>query len=320
MKSVFFGYSAKMALALLAAGAMTSCYEKEEVEKTPEKELPPAEYYIQGNVTSSETGEALPGASVAVNGAIQSLNGDGYFITDNLKNAGTYKVTASLADYYDAVKTVKLPPTEDGGVCIASADFAMAPVYVEPEPDPEPERPGLPDGEQMKDAVESATNTIAEALGMDAGELADYIEVDVENSKAVLTMPTEVETAVGESKTVTLPYFVGFSSTIDRDYMAPTKAAAATDGEAWLAQAQMALNIPYGMKNIGYTTTFPGLEGQSINGYKLTIMYQIQNFIFYGITGQVMYQAAWQAEPTYESHDNHNGHGSNPSAGGGTGK
>ena len=318
MKSVFFGYSAKMALALLAAGAMTSCYEKEEVEKTPEQKLPPAEYYIQGNVTSAETGEALPGASVAVNGAIQSVNGDGYFVTDDLKNAGTYKVTAALADYYDAVKTVKLPPTKDGGICIASADFFMIPVYVEPEPE-DPERPGLPDEEQMKDAVKGATTTIAEAMGLGTDEVDEYLEIDVNNNKAVLTVPAEVETAVGESKTLTLPYFVGFSSTIDRDYMAPTKAAA-TDGEAWLAQAQMALNIPYGMKNIGYTTTFPGLEGQSINGYKLTIMYQIQNFTFYGITGQVMYQAAWQAEPTYESHDNHNGHGSNPSAGGGTGK
>ena len=141
MKNVFCGFNAKLALALLAVGTLSSCYEKEELDKTPQKDPDPAKYFIQGNVTNAEDGTALPGAAVTVDGAAQSLNADGYFITADLKKAGEYKVTSKLADFNDAVKTVTLPETAAGGVCIASADFAMVPVYVEPEPE---DRPGLP--------------------------------------------------------------------------------------------------------------------------------------------------------------------------------
>ena len=59
MKNVFSGLGAKLALALLVVGTMTSCYEKEElnVEKTDDP-IDPV-YYIQGNVCDVETGKPL---------------------------------------------------------------------------------------------------------------------------------------------------------------------------------------------------------------------------------------------------------------------
>ena len=320
MKSVFFGYSAKVALALLAVGTMTSCYEKEEVDKTPVVTPPAAKYYIQGNVSAAKTGAALR-ANVAVNGAAQSVNADGYYITGDLTKPGEYKVTAAMEDYLDAVKTVTLPETPDGGVCIASADFALNGA------DAAAQKPTMnvpATKEQAEQAMDEAKDDIVAAfttLGVDAND----VEIEIVSGGAKVSVPVAVESAVGEAVTVTVPYFEGFASTVtpEQDNLF-TKAV--TDGQIWLASAEAALNMTYGMKNIGMGVTFEGVAGKSINGFKAVIMYAIKTLEFSGYPGQVIYQESIRVEPSYESHDSHdshdshNGHGSNPAAGGGSGK
>ena len=115
MKNVFCGFNAKLALALLAVGALSSCYEKEELDKTPQKDPDPAKYFIQGNVTNAEDGTPLPSAKVTVGSDAQTLNADGYFITADLKNPGEYKVTSKLATFKPEVKA-KVNGVEDNSV------------------------------------------------------------------------------------------------------------------------------------------------------------------------------------------------------------
>ncbi|MGN0301840.1 MAG: DUF3869 domain-containing protein [Anaerotardibacter sp.] len=187
---------------MLAVGAMTSCYEKEEVDKTPEVTPPAAKYYIQGNVSAAKTGAALQ-AAVAVNGAAQSVNTDGYYITGDLTKAGEYKVTAVMKDYLDAVKTVTLPETAAGGVCIASADFALNGADAATEKS-ELNVPATQ--EQAEAAMKVAEGDIVAAFTA-LGVSADDVEIEIENGGAKVTVPVSVESAVGEAVSITVPYF-----------------------------------------------------------------------------------------------------------------
>ncbi len=64
MKKSLFGFSAKVAMAVLAVCSfvLTSCYEKTPVAKTP------SEYYVVGSVYDAVTGDVISGATVTVAG------------------------------------------------------------------------------------------------------------------------------------------------------------------------------------------------------------------------------------------------------------
>ena len=64
MKKSFFGFSAKVAMAVLAVCSfvLTSCYEKSPVAKTP------TEYYVIGSVYDAVTGDVISGANVTLDG------------------------------------------------------------------------------------------------------------------------------------------------------------------------------------------------------------------------------------------------------------
>ena len=125
MKSRFLGFSAKLAFAVLAVCTMfTSCYEKEEIDVTPGTKPEPAKYVIVGNVTALNTGEALV-ATVTIDGTAVTVNENGYFEKNDL-TAGSHVVKAVMNNYFDAVKTVYLTEPAAGGICVVSADFALA--------------------------------------------------------------------------------------------------------------------------------------------------------------------------------------------------
>ena len=64
MKKSFFGFSAKVAMAVLAVCSfvLTSCYEKSPVAKTP------SEYHVVGSVYDAETGKVITEAKVTLDG------------------------------------------------------------------------------------------------------------------------------------------------------------------------------------------------------------------------------------------------------------
>lgn len=71
MKSKFFGFTAKLAMAILAVGTMfTSCYDSENGDVTKPYKAPDAVYSFIGTVTNNITGTPVKGASVALSGAV----------------------------------------------------------------------------------------------------------------------------------------------------------------------------------------------------------------------------------------------------------
>lgn len=70
MKSKFFGFSAKLALAILAVGAtFASCYDSENGDVTKPYKAPGAVYSFVGTITNNITGTAVSGATVTLTGA-----------------------------------------------------------------------------------------------------------------------------------------------------------------------------------------------------------------------------------------------------------
>ena len=126
MKSKFFGLSAKLALAILAVGTtLTSCYDSENVDIVAPSQPEPATYVIVGNITDAATGLPLSeGVAVTVDGNAQTVNASGYFEATGL-SAGSHEVKVSAPTYNDAVRTIYLAETAEGGVCVGNADFAL---------------------------------------------------------------------------------------------------------------------------------------------------------------------------------------------------
>ena len=103
MKKSFFGFSAKVAMAVLAVCSfvLTSCYEKSPVAKTP------TEYHVIGSVYDAVTGDVISGANV-------TLDGKSVSSTFNVKLSGyvpSVTVTATAEGYMPGARTVTIAKT-----------------------------------------------------------------------------------------------------------------------------------------------------------------------------------------------------------------
>lgn len=317
-KSKFFGFSAKLAFAVLAVGTMlASCYEKGEIDAKPNPNPVPPKYMIVGNVTSLNTGKALP-ATVTIDGTTVKVNANGYFEKTGL-TPGAHVVKAVIDKYFDAMKTVYLPEAATGGTCVVSADFALADatsVIIKPDKEVAPATEA-----QAKEMVKNNSKAIIDAFkaaGID-GVTADNFVLDPSTGKVTLKVLPKTKAAVGEAVTVKLPYFSGFASSITPE-SDNIFTRATTEGQTWLASASKVLGRVYGLTVENKEVKFAGVVGKAITAYTLTVLFKNDVYVFSGAEGVVMYQEFWKAEPVYDSHDSHNGHGSNPGAGGGSGR
>ena len=107
MKKSFFGFSAKVAMAVLAVCSfvLTSCYEKSPIAKTP------SEYHVVGSVYDAETGKVISDAKVTLDG--QSVSS-----TFNIKLSGyvsSVTVAATAEGYLPGSRTVAIPPCSGRG-------------------------------------------------------------------------------------------------------------------------------------------------------------------------------------------------------------
>ncbi len=317
MKNVFRGLSAKLALALLAVGTMTSCYEKEELDKTPAPTPEPAKYYIQGNVLDVENGQAL-NAKVTVAGQAVTVT-NGYYKTEVAADT-EIQVVADLDGYFTSTKTVYLPKTDAGSVSIATVDFALVGVNSQITA---PEN-NTPANVQQAAEVAKASESILSGIFAEAGFTLtdDAIEVDA-NGNVVVTAAKIVEKEVGGDYTFDVPLMSGFSSTVS-----PADTKALTVGQIWLSSAEKALGMLYGMKGAFKEHTFSGVKGAAINSLTIKAYYKARALTFDGKDGVVLYQEKVRATVTYEDHDSHDGHDYhdvhdshdfvNPGAGGGS--
>lgn len=126
-KKSLFGFSAKLALMLVAmCGMFASCYEKEEITVDgPSTEKPV--YKIAGVVSNAITGEPLAGAKV--NGTTTTTDGT-YELT---VGTGMNVVTVSMADYKTVTSSVYVETIENGKTAVYTVNAALYPGYDDPE-------------------------------------------------------------------------------------------------------------------------------------------------------------------------------------------
>lgn len=318
MKSKLFGFGAKMALAAVAVcGMLTSCYEKEEIDNGGSTQLPDPAYVLYGNVTNAQTGEAVANATVSINGTAVTANENGYFEKKDLAGGQAYTIVVDMDGYLKATRTVYMQTVKAGETCIVVADIALYDASSQAV-DVEVNAPATPD--QAKKILEEVskdemTKLLSAVEGIDAESLTFTVEED--GSTTVKAIATVSEQPVGQSVKVSVPSFTGFASTITPE---STLTKALTDAQIWIASAEKALNKSYGLKTISVEKELPGLVGQSIVGYSLTIKMENRVLQFNGYEGYVTYQLTAVVAAKYQSHDSHDshdGHGSNPAAGGG---
>ena len=124
MKSKIFGLGAKLALAFLAVGTMTSCYDSENGDVTKPYVAPDPVYKVGGTITDVETGAAL-NATVKVNGSAVTVT-DGVYLADAV--AGSNTVVVSMAGYNndEAVeRTVNIATVAAGQSATAVVNVAL---------------------------------------------------------------------------------------------------------------------------------------------------------------------------------------------------
>lgn len=122
MKKSLFGFSAKVAMAVLAVCSfvLTSCYEKQ--QPTPQEN---PVYYVVGTVYDATT-SAVVNASVKVNNQAVTVS-NGSFITE-VASAGAVTVAAEAKGYVSVSRTVQVAPAGYNQVSVTTADIAMVPV------------------------------------------------------------------------------------------------------------------------------------------------------------------------------------------------
>lgn len=126
MKKSFFGFTAKVAMAVLAVCSfvLTSCYEK--AAPTPVEE---PVYYVVGTVYDAATSSAIADATVTVNGSAVTLSNGSF--TSKLSGPGAVTVAAEAEGYVSVSRTVQVVAVGNNQTSITSADIAMVPVVVE---------------------------------------------------------------------------------------------------------------------------------------------------------------------------------------------
>ena len=138
MKKSFFGFGAKVAMAVLAVCSfvLTSCYEKQ----APVKEEAPV-YYVVGTVYDATTSSVIADANVTVNGAAVTLSNGSF--TSKIAGPGAVAVAAEAEGYVAVSRTVQVVAVGNNQTSVTTADLAMVPVEV---PLPEPPVSGVKNG------------------------------------------------------------------------------------------------------------------------------------------------------------------------------
>jgi hypothetical protein len=308
MKSNVFGYSAKLALAVLAVcGTLfTSCYESEELDNTgggtvtPPNPVPAA-YYVAGSVTDGTTGQPIENASVTI-GSESVLLTNGSFYHD-VKTSGQKTITVTAEGYLDNKKTVFVAPVGDGQTFVALGDIALFDAKSQAtDPVLDPIVPAIP-------AEEKAAITAALSLPADA-EITEGEDGLVATHKAVIESTTD-------RTNVPVEFQEGFELMTE-----PAAARAFTDRDQFVANIAKAIGKSYGLRTV--TRNMPVYAGgRTMIGASIKISIAVKEFMFI-INGKTYTGSAYwvddiTVEPIVDTHDTHGGHGGGNNAGGGDG-
>ena len=173
MKKSFFGFSAKVAMAVLAVCSfvLTSCYEKSPIAKTA------TSYRVVGTVyaVNLETGvqEVLSGAQITVDGKSATSNP---FTIELSQYVPSVTVVASAPGYLKGEKTVKIEKIGDNNrVSITNVDLVLVPEDYKPG---EEETPELEISAEVTNASMTASE-VTSLFSIENGEVSvgDYVQV-----------------------------------------------------------------------------------------------------------------------------------------------
>ena len=141
MKSKFFGFTAKLAMAILAVGTMfTSCYDSENGDVSKPYKAPDAVYTFVVTVSNGITGKPVEGATVTAGSTACAGVGNGVYqavvTNDQTGTKLPSTVTVSVAagsDYEAATATVNVATIENGQAITCYANIIVNPTKYEPE-------------------------------------------------------------------------------------------------------------------------------------------------------------------------------------------
>lgn len=141
MKSKFFGFTAKLAMAILAVGTMfTSCYDSENGDVSKPYKAPDAVYTFVVTVSNGITGKPVEGATVTAGSTACTGVGNGVYqavvTNDQTGTKMPSTVTVSVAagsDYEAATATVNVAAIENGQAITCYANIIVNPTKYEPE-------------------------------------------------------------------------------------------------------------------------------------------------------------------------------------------
>mgnify|MGYP000621532947 len=141
MKSKFFGFTAKLAMAILAVGTMfTSCYDSENGDVSKPYKAPDAVYTFVVTVSNGITGKPVENATVTAGSTACAGVGNGVYqavvTNDQTGTKMPSTVTVSVAagsDYEAATATVNVATIENGQAITCYANIIVNPTKYEPE-------------------------------------------------------------------------------------------------------------------------------------------------------------------------------------------
>lgn len=313
MKGKVFGYSAKLALAVLAVfGTMfTSCYEKDEIDSTT---VAPAAYYVVGSISDGSNGQPLTAATVKVDGTAVTLTNGAFILKVTASGAHTVAVTAE--GYYDVTKTVYCVVVADGQTSVAVADIALfTPSSQTTDPVQIPEAPSASEIEAVKAELTTTFTPSAAPTGTTMGTTTAVVNVD---GTVTISTPLTLATSTVDPITVTYSYKEGFSLVGEPGVV--TKAVSEKD--QFIANIAAYINKSYGLTEVSKTALLD--EGdKSIIGYRVIYTINIKSFIFTISQSEWSGEATWlsniRIEAIVDTHDSHDTHGGSTNAGGGSG-
>lgn len=313
MKSKFFGFNAKLALALLAiSGTMfTSCYESERDDISAPYTPPAALYTISGTVTDVVTGKAIEGATVSFSGAATAskttdAGGAYYLIT---KNAGAYTIAISKDGYTS--KTINVTTATDLEAGQAATYLANAVLE--------------PTSFKLEGFKMTSSSTAAEkgSVIFDAEKEADAEKVDIVNDSDKfmdLTFNVKVNTGgrfeednlglltrslVGDLKTYVENYLKGIYGAL------PVKKGADFATKTLTYEFPLAPNSS--LKLLVIDTYY------SIDTYNFSYAGEEYTIVVKGVTGYKFDNDQF-GNDLYHGHGHGHGHGGDLNAGGGIGE
>lgn len=141
MKSKFFGFTAKLAMAILAVGTMfTSCYDSENGDVSKPYKAPDAVYTFVVTVSNGITGKPVEGATVTAGSAACASVGNGVYqavvTNDQTGTKMPSSVTISVAatsEYSADPVTINVADIANGQAITCYANIIVNPTKYEPE-------------------------------------------------------------------------------------------------------------------------------------------------------------------------------------------